>query len=83
MKKRDIKTMLYWEAGERGLVMEDKKGTQNNYDKNFSERRKLHATQSGVSKRKKEKAYKAPEDFPQWKSQEELFDLQQFMQEIM
>lgn len=81
MAKRYIKTMLYWEHGERGIVMEKKKGTQQNYDMKFSEKRNLHSTQRGVSKKKTR--HKAPEEFSQWKAPEDTFDIQQFMQEIM
>jgi len=80
MAGRGVRSMFYWEYGERGLVMDEKRGTQNNYDIKFSER-KLHASQRGVSK--KETSYKDPEEFPQWESPEEVFDIQQFMQEIM
>lgn len=43
--------------------------------------RENHPTQRGYQHRPTR--YKAAEDFPQWKSAEEEFDLQQYMQEIM
>jgi len=48
-------------------------------DKSFKER-------EGYQQKKKSyrgTRYKAPEEFPQWKSPEDTFDMQQVMQEIM
>ncbi|MFH1640837.1 MAG: hypothetical protein ABIA66_02605 [Candidatus Omnitrophota bacterium] len=47
----------------------------------YTERRKNHLSQRFT--KHTSTSYKDPEDFPQWKAPEEVFDLQQFMQEIM
>ena len=76
---RGVQSMFYWENGEKKLIMDEKKGTQRDYELlNKGDKINGKRVVKHISTR-----YKAPEEFSQWKSAEEVFDIQQFMQEIM